>query len=288
MSDIFEKMLDPERIGRFLEYRKSRMTEEFRIARMEAYLTSPEYETDVRRLMEGDYYFSIPVKKMIPKGYTNRKRTVYHFEENEMTLLRMMSFVLHEYEDLIPQEVYSFKKGISAKDFILMVHSDKRLHHMYVAKTDIRDYGNSINPDRLIPLLQQTLGAREPKAVAFFIWLLSRKTFFLNGKLENGDTAALPGIPIHNFFTNLYLTPADRILIPRCEAYARYSDDIIMFCATREEAVSNLDSLLSMAKDLGLTPHSDPAKTKIFEPGETYEYLGIAFSGSDIDIARSS
>lgn len=287
-SGLFEKMLSPDRREQFLDYRRNKIIEDFRIKQMEDYLNSPAYEADVRRIMAGDYYLGIPEKKMIPKRYTNRKRTVYRFEDNEMTLLRMMAFCLHDYEDLFPEEVYSFKKGISARNFIYKICADQRYQEMYVAKTDIIEYGNSIDAKMLISFLEKNLKERDPQALAFFCWLLSRQTFKINGVVMRGDTAALPGIPIHNFFTNLYLTETDRLMIPRCEAYARYSDDIIMYSLTKKEAEDNLSELFEQLKSLHLTPHAEENKTKVFEPGETYDYLGISFTGGKIDIAGSS
>ena len=61
-GSLFEKMLAPDRREQFLAYRGSRKIEDFRIKRMESYLNSRAYETDVRRLMAGDYYLSIPEK----------------------------------------------------------------------------------------------------------------------------------------------------------------------------------------------------------------------------------
>ena len=67
-GSLFEKMLTPARKEQFLAYRRNRKMEDFRIKRMEEYLYSPAYEADVRRLMAGDYYLSIPEKKTIQKG----------------------------------------------------------------------------------------------------------------------------------------------------------------------------------------------------------------------------
>ncbi|MCR4658054.1 MAG: RNA-directed DNA polymerase [Lachnospiraceae bacterium] len=286
--NLFEKMLDPGRIEDFLQFRGGRQIQDLRVAKMQAYLSSDDYKTDVKRLWAGDYNLSLPVKKLIPKGYTNRMRTVYHFTENEMTLLRMMSFVMHDYDALCPKEVYSFKKGISARNFISRVSTDKRLRNMFVAKTDIAEYGNSIDPDILIGCLQRELAQQEPEAVAFFTWLFSRGKFIYEGKETEGNAAALLGIPIHNFFTNLYLVEADRFLIPKCVAYARYSDDIIMYCKTRQEAENNLKDLHEIIRRLGLRHHEDPHKTNVFSPGEPYDYLGISFAGAQIDIAETS
>ncbi len=285
--DFFDKMLDDNRINGFLEYRSNRKIPDFRVESMQEYLSSPRYREDVLRIKNGDYYFSIPEKKLIPKSYTDRKRTVYHFEEDEMTLLRVMSYILHDYEYIFVKELYSFKKGISAKNFLRFYQRNPSLHNMYVAKTDIKSYGNSIDADILIQKLEAALGNEEPELLSFFIWLLNRKQFTLNGQLTTGDTSALAGIPIHNFFTNLYLSDTDHILTDRCAAYARYSDDILMITPTYDEAKENMDFLMKEFERLHLTPHGGD-KTTILRPGETFEYLGISMTGNQADIAPSS
>lgn len=285
--NIFEKMLDQKTRKAFIEYRSKRRIPDYLMKAMEDYLLSDGYEKDVKRLMQGDYHLSIPQKKTIPKRYTNRKRIVYHFEENEMNLFRMISYVLHDYDSLISNDVYSFKKGISAKNFIHKIRSSHELWDMYVAKTDITSYGNSIDADILIQDLSHALGKQEPELVAFFSWMLKRRLYIEDGQLKEGDTSALPGCPIHNFFTNLYLTEADHLLSPQCHAYARYSDDIIMYVPTYNQARHNMDQLMDVLKRRKLTAHGED-KTMICEPGQYYEYLGISFCNGDIDIAKSS
>lgn len=285
--DFFSKMLEDERLDSFLEYRMDRQIPDFRVEGMQRYLKSPKYREDVLRIKNGDYYFSLPVKKFIPKSYTNKKRTVYHFEEDEMTLLRVMSYILHDYEYLFPRELYSFKKGVSAKNFLHYYQKHPNLGKMYVAKTDLKSYGNSINSDMLIDKLKVAIGEEEPELLSFFIWLLNRKQYIMNGEIICGDTSAIAGIPIHNFFTNLYLTDTDKLLIPRCATYARYSDDILMITPTRKEAEENLATLMKEFDKLCLTPHTGD-KTAVYNPGETFEYLGISLANREADIAPSS
>ena len=289
MSDMtfFDKLLDPETRSRFLAYREERRTPEFRMARMREYLPSKQYESDVMRIREGDYRISVPIKKLIRKSYTDKKRTVYHFQEDEMTIFRIMAHVLHDYEDLVSDDVYSFRRRKSAKDLIRKISSTPSLQKMHVVKSDLVSYGNSIQPERLIALLQEKLGHREPEAVAFFTWLLRRKQFLEDGEICEGDTAALPGCPVHNFFTNLYLEDTDRLIAPRCALYARYSDDIIFYTKSREEAQETYSLLLEEFESHGLTTHEDE-KTGIYEPGEPYDYLGFHFDGAEVDIAKSS
>lgn len=285
--NLFEKMLDMERRQAFLVYREKRRMPDERSELMKAYILSSRFEEDVRRIQKGIYTLSVPEKKLIPKSFTNKKRTVYHFTEDEMSLFRMMAYVLHDYEDIIAKEVYSFKKDCSAKDLILHLCHRRQLRSMYAVKVDIISYGNSINPDRLISMIHDCFQETEPEADAFFTWLLSRKQFVFEGKLTDGDTAALPGCPIHNFFTNLYLSDMDQRIVPRCEDYARYSDDIILFNKTKEEAEANMALLLEELASHGLRPHDDE-KTGIIPPGQPYDFLGFTFTGNDVDISATS
>ena len=284
MNNLFDKMSDPESKKRFLIYKGSGKIPDFRIQQMSEYLSSSKYEEDVQKLANGDFSISIPRKKMIPKSYTDRKRTVYHFEEDEMTLFRMMAFLLHDYDDIISENVYSFRRNISAKDLVLKIRQNKSLANVFVVKADLINYGNSINSNYLSEILENSLGARDPKAVRFFRWLLDRHLYVLNENITAGDTSAIPGCPIHNFFTNIYL---EDILSERSVLYARYSDDIILFVKSREEAEENLSLLMKEFKRLGLKPHADD-KTAIYEPGEAFDFLGFKFQGQEVDIARSS
>jgi len=285
--ELFGEMLDKDRRKAFLEYRENKQASDKRLEQMKDYLLSSRYESDVQRLICGDYRISVPVKKEIPKAYTDRKRTVYHFKEDEMTLFRMMAYVLHDYDHFISENVWSFKKGTSVRNLILRISRDHELRKMHVVKADIISYGNSINTEKLIKCLHTFLNGIDPKAVAFFSWLLGRQVFIHDGVLTKGDTAALPGCPIHNFFTNLYLADTDQRLSSRCELYARYSDDIIMFQKTGSEAEENMRLLLAEISGHGLRHHEDE-KTGIYDPGEPFDYLGFTFDGNDVDISGAS
>ncbi len=284
---FFEKLLDKETRKNFLEYKEGRKMPEFRMERMREYIMSDRFETDVLRIKAGDYRISVPVKKFIRKSYTDKKRIVYHFQEDEMSIFRIMAYVLHDYEELVSRDVYSFRKSVSAKDLVRKITRNRSLQEKYVVKSDIISYGNNIDADRMILLLQEKLGTREPEMVSFFAWLLKRKQYLLDGELCEGDTAALPGCPIHNFFTNLYLADMDHLISPRCALYARYSDDIIMFVKTKEEAEENYRLLMEEFEKNGLKAHEDD-KTGLYEPGKPFEYLGFRFEGGEVDIAKAS
>ena len=72
-----------------------------------------------------------------------------------------------------------------------------------------------------------------------------------------------------------------------CELYARYSDDIIMFQKSREDAEKNMQMLLDEISKHHLCPHED-SKTGIYEPGKAFDFLGFTFDGNDVDIAGTS
>lgn len=282
---VFDSMLDTKQVEAFLAYRENARSHDPHLLAMKAYLQSERYLQDVERLRTGDYYFSVPVKKLIPKSYTDRKRVVYHFQEDEMSLLRMMAFVLHGHDSLFSPNLYSFRRGVSAKDCLNKMKYDARLQNLPTVKADVQAYGSSIDVDLLMPCIEHAF-FDDPEFVAFVRWLLLRRTFLFDGELVQADTSALPGIPIHNLFTNLYLAGADELFSSRSVFYARYSDDIVMFTETEDEARACLDALLNLLERKHLSPH--PNKTEVLAPGAQFDFLGMSFCDCEIDVAKSS
>ena len=282
---VFDLMLDVEKIAAFLAYREEARSHDPYLPAMRDYLLSDHYVNDVERLRSGDYYFSFPVKKLIPKSYTDRKRVVYHFQKDEMSLLRMMAFVLHDYDGMFSPNLYSFRRGISAKDCLNKMKRDVRLSNLPAVKADVQAYGSSIDIDLLIPCIERAF-VDDLEFVAFVRWLLQRRTFLFDGQLMQGDTSALPGIPIHNLFTNLYLSDADELFSSRSVFYARYSDDIVMFTEKDAEAHACLNDLLAHMERKHLSPH--PNKTEVLAPGAQFDFLGMSFCNCEIDVAKSS
>lgn len=246
------------------------------------YLMGGSFQRDLKRIESGDYHFDLPVKKLIPKSLSDRKRTVFCFGGTQKIMLQAMSFALHACDHRFPDCVYSSILGKSFKEYVFRLKDDPSFSQMYAVKADIKSYGSSIDIGILVQKLR-VFFRNDPSAFAFFRWLLERRAFCFEGRVEEGDTSALPGVPVHSFFTNLYLLDMDHRVFPTCTAYCRYSDDILAF-ADGAEAAERLMALLR-AETEGVKLCFNEKKTRIYTPHTRFDHMGICYEDGRIDLS---
>ena len=249
------------------------------------YLMGGSFARDLQRIESRDYYFDLPLKKMIPKSLSDRKRTVFCFGGTQKIMLQAMSFALHAYDQRFPDCVYSSILGKSFKEYVFRLRYDPTFSRMYAVKVDIKSYGASIDIDILVQKLR-VFFEDDPVAFDFLRWLLERRTYCFEGRREEGDTSALPGIPVHSFFTNLYLLDMDQKVDPVSTAYCRYSDDILAFADGAAEA-QELMALLR-AETEGVKLRFNEKKTRIYPPHTRFDHMGICYEDGRIDLSDYS
>ena len=57
----------------------------------------------------------------VNKGNSSKKRVVYKFKDDEVIILKYISFLLYEYDYLFSSNLYSFRKNITIKDAIYKI-----------------------------------------------------------------------------------------------------------------------------------------------------------------------
>lgn len=90
---MFDKMKRADFRAAFMEYKNIRLDNEEIRQQTEEYVMSEKCVEDINRLQAGDYYFSIPIRRMIPKNNSNKKRIIYRFSEDETALMRLLSLI---------------------------------------------------------------------------------------------------------------------------------------------------------------------------------------------------
>lgn len=150
----------------------------------------------------------------------------------------------------------------------------------------MRDYGHSINPDLLLPQLRGIIGERYPSLMAFFEYLLTRDEFLRGDEVVSGCMGGLPGLPVGSFINNVYLMELDAMMDEAAALSSRYTDDIVLFTRSRNEALSALKGMRDIVGGLSLRLNED--KTQVLAPGERFELLGIQVCGSQLDVADST
>lgn len=248
------------------------------------FIQNKKYKKICDELVNGKYIFSIPKKHIISKGATNKKRVVYTYNEDEMMLLKYISYVLYDYDYIFSPNLYSFRKNNSVKRAIKNISNIKNIRNMYGYKVDIQNYFNSIDINLLLDNLKKDI-----KDNALFVLIetiLKSEYVEYNNKIITENKGAMAGIPISAFLANYYIKEIDEYFWNQNLVYFRYADDIIMFCNTKEELINNQKILTDFIGKYNLNINHN--KEYFFEKNEKWEFLGFSFINGDIDLSENS
>ena len=245
------------------------------------FVDSREYLEVVSRLQESQQ-MSLPRIIEINKNGVNKKRAVFTFEREENFFLKMLAYILKEYDGLFCDNLYSFRNNTGVKKAIWRIVSNVDFCKAYSYKVDIHDYFNSINVDRVLEILKDRL-PDEKWLYSFFECLLNNPYALKDGTKVAVKKGVMAGTPTAGFLANLYLCDMDKYFMDKNVIYARYSDDIIVF-SDSEKSIEEYENVI---KDFlhNYELEVNPAKEIKTGPGEKIEFLGFAFAGEEINVS---
>lgn len=250
---------------------------------LEDFVLNKKYKSIVDKIYKGKYSFSIPKKHLINKSH-GKKRIVYTYSDDEMQILKYISFLLYEYDYLFSKNLYSFRKNISVKNAVKSLQVTKNIHNMYGYKVDIKNYFNSINIDILLNNLNKDI--KDKDLYNLFLDILSNKYVMFDNKKIEEEKGAIAGNPISAFLANYYLREIDEYFWKEKVFYIRYADDILIFANTKEEIDSYRKILLDYLKKYKLVVN--PNKEHFYDIGEAFEFLGFLFDNNKIDLSYNT
>ncbi len=229
--------------------------------------------------------FSYPQKIIISKIETSKKRVVYTYNKDETLLLSLLAYLLKKYDYKLSDRCFSFRSSYTPKRAFDIIKNIRNLQNKYVLKVDIHNYFNSIDVDMLLEILE-TIIDDDPELISFISKLLKQDKCVYKGELIEEKRGAMAGVPIANFFANIYLLSLDRMFEEKNIQYFRYSDDIIMFFDDQEQLQESHELLKQHISDKHLT--FNPDKLMIKKPGEEWEFLGFAYKDGKIDLSTGA
>ena len=247
------------------------------------YILSSECVDDINSIIRGEYDFPPPFHYRIPKNFSGAKRDVYAFKGKHKYLLKLIAFTLRDFDYLYSDGLYSFRKRLAGRDFLLKLRSTENVKDFYIVKADVSNYVGSIVPEIIIPKLEELWGWDPAFLNLLKFLLLRRECIERDGSVVPHEPGGLGGVSLGNHFMNVYLMDMDDYFYPRADLYCRYSDDIIIFARTGQEAEEYLAYMLDFLKKYKL--YTNPEKTYLIEPGGTIDILGCKLADGKMDIA---
>lgn len=284
--DSILSLLSEQRVWEeFLAYRlmKGRFNW-YEFEEADTYVAEEQYLDVVERLRRGEG-LSVPTRHLVNKMGSGKKRVVYSFPPEEMTVLKAIAFLLYRYDSQFAPNCYSFRRGLTAQDAVVHLLRAIGNQPLWAYKLDIHNYFNSIPPELLLPQLRSVL-ADDPPLYAFFERMLTDRRALSGGHTVVEEHGVMAGTPTSPFLANIYLREVDRHFAEAGVVYARYSDDIILFAPSEAELRGHISRLADFLAQYRL--EVNPDKVRVFQPGEAFDFLGFKCLGSRIDIADAT
>ncbi len=248
------------------------------------FVESGKYKEVTTLLKNHNYNFSIPKKHMISKKHSSKKRIVYTYTDEEMNILKFISFYLYKYDYLFSRNLYSFRKIIGVRDAVKSIIYTKNIKNMYGYKVDISNYFNSINTDILLNNLKNDINDKDLYDTIYDIISNPYVIYEEEKMLENKGVIA--GNPISAFLANYYLKEIDEYFWNEIIFYIRYADDILIFTKTETERDKYRDKLYEFLDKYKLKVNNK--KEHFYNKGEPFEFLGFLFNDRVVDLSDNA
>ncbi|MCL2846966.1 MAG: reverse transcriptase domain-containing protein [Firmicutes bacterium] len=236
------------------------------------FIQSRAYMPVVEKIINGQS-LSTPIKKTVNKIGTDKKRTVYCFSTDETYVLKVIAFLLYEYDDYFSPNCFSFRKNFGVRRAIRNLLTEINGRELYCYKLDIKNYFNSVDVNLLLPILKK-LFINDTKLYTFFESILT---------ITNEQSGVMAGTPTSPFLSNVFLTEMDRHFATRGIPYARYSDDIIVFAESMDEINKHRKYMNDYLSQMNLEINT--SKEQIITPNEPWAFLGIEHRDGEIDLS---
>ncbi len=233
---------------------------------------------------DGEFPAQIPVKKVVNKEGSTKKRVVYSFEGEEGIFLKFVAFCLYRFDDFFCENCYAFRRGVSAVDAIRRL-KNAGVDSLYCLKADISNYFNSIDVERLLEKLS-FVRERDENLYLLFQRILLEERVKEGKQIIREEHGAMAGTALSPFFANVYLSDMDHFFHREGVLYFRYSDDILLFAHSAEELEKYRQMLFDRIAENGLT--LNPEKVKIYKPYEKIEFLGFSYHQGAVDLSDNT
>ena len=284
---LINQLASPEVWNSFLEEKiAANHLDKRQLADLSSFIQHHEYLPIVHKIVNKEN-FCPPRKQTISKQSSSKKRIVYSFCREENYVLKLLTYLLiRQYDHLFAKNLYSFRKDHGVKKAVNYLRGDHYLSDKYVYKVDIRNYFNSVDVSKLLPMLRPIM-KEETATYAFIEQLLTDpRVQTADGTIIQEKKGIMAGVPISSFLANVYLYQLDWYFFTKGNRYARYSDDIIVFSRDEKERESDRNYILSYLTSMSLSVN--PKKEYTADPQEVWDFLGVSYQNGVFDISPIS
>ena len=210
-----------------------------------------------------------PLRRVwIPKP-DGRKRGLAIPSVEDRVVHAAIAIVLYPmFEDLFGEACFAYVPGKNAQQAVARVREKGRAGREWVVETDVASFFDTVDRRRLVGKIATRI------ADGSFLRLVGQvvRSRVLGELATEENAGGIPqGSPLSPLLANIYLAEFDREVGKRWEL-TRFADDLVVQCATREEAEAAQEEVESALKKEGLA--MKPEKTRVVSLREGVDFLG--------------
>lgn len=229
-------------------------------------------ETIKQQILSGKYRPN-PVRRVeIPKE-NGKKRNLGIPTVVDRVIQQAIAQVLTPiYEQQFSDNSYGFRPKRSAHHAIQQSRQYIQEGYRYVVDMDLEKYFDTVNQSKLIEVLSRTI--KDGRVISLIHQYL-RAGVVVRHKFEDTEIGVPQGGNLSPILSNIMLNELDKELEKRGHKFARYADDLLVFCKSRRSAERTLRSILPfIEKKLFLKVNKE--KTVVDEAIRV-KFLGFSF-----------
>lgn len=241
------------------------------IQKFEANLAA-ELEELRRQLVSGDYQPRLLRRMLAPKANGGLRPLVLWALPDRIAQRAVYEIIAPTFEAIFLPCSLGFRPGLGVEDAVKRLQALRDENLRWVVDADIKDCFDSINTERLLPLVAQRV--QEPLLVRYVERWLEAKIFnTADGAPEKAG--ASQGSVLSPLLANIYLHQVDELLTRQQINFLRYADDLVACCRRKSEAQHALVAVHDALRQWGLRLHD--RKTRLVHFDEGFTWLGYFF-----------
>jgi RNA-directed DNA polymerase len=233
----------------------------------------------LREQLQTKRYHRQPARRVwIPKPGTKEQRPLGIPAVRDRTVEAAVKHLLEPIlERDFAEHSYGFRPGRGCREAVQRVEELLGKGLMYCVDLDFKGYFDTIPHERLLALVRKRVV--DGNVLALLEQSLKAGVLEELKGWQPTEVGTPQGAVISPLLANLYLNPLDHLMAGEGKEMVRYADDLVVLCATLEQAEQALRQIQAWAEGAGLTVH--PTKTRIVNAqSEGFDFLGWHFRGN--------
>ncbi len=238
-----------------------------------------EFADEIYKEISANTYEPSPNKAFLIKKKSFGERIVEKLNFKDIVVQQYLLKTISQFFDrMLEEESIGFRKGVSREKAMELFNYAVADGCRYVVESDIDDFFPSVDPDKLMDILNFYIPKNDKQMKALLFKCL-KNGYTINGEYHDRVRGIAQGSPLSPLFANLYLDSFDEKIKKQGVNMIRYADDFIILTRTEEEAKNILSESETVLSESGLKIKKEKTFIKPIEDG--FYFLGMRFSKSD-------